>query len=61
MNNQKKNSVRSKSEEAKIGDLIFFKTNRRSKINHVGIVTEVLDNDIKFIHASTSKGLLSLL
>jgi cell wall-associated NlpC family hydrolase len=42
-------------------DLIFFKTNRRSKINHVGIVTEVLDNDIKFIHASTSKGLLSLL
>jgi cell wall-associated NlpC family hydrolase len=55
MNNQKQNSVRSKS-EAKIGDLIFFKTNRRSKINHVGIVTEVLDNDIKFIHASTSKG-----
>jgi hypothetical protein len=39
-----------------MGDLIF-KTNRRSKINHVGIVTEVLDSDIKFI-ASTSKGLL---
>jgi hypothetical protein len=35
----------------------FFKTNRRSKINHVGIITEVDDNDIKFIHASTSKGL----
>jgi cell wall-associated NlpC family hydrolase len=44
--------------KAKIGDLIFFKTNRRSKINHVGIVTEVLDNDIKFIHASTSKGVI---
>lgn len=43
---------------AKIGDLIFFKTNRRSKINHVGIITKIQDNDIKFIHASTSKGVI---
>jgi cell wall-associated NlpC family hydrolase len=44
--------------KAKKGDLIFFKTNRRSQINHVGIITEVKDDDIKFIHASTSKGVI---
>lgn len=44
--------------KAKKGDLIFFKTNRRSQINHVGIVTEVEDDEIKFIHASTSKGVI---
>lgn len=44
--------------KAKKGDLIFFKTNKRSQINHVGIVTEVEDDEIKFIHASTSKGVI---
>jgi cell wall-associated NlpC family hydrolase len=44
--------------EAKKGDLIFFKTNSRSQINHVGIVTEVNDQEIKFIHTSTSKGVI---
>lgn len=44
--------------KAKKGDLIFFKTNRRSQINHVGIITEVENDDIKFIHASTSKGVI---
>ena len=43
---------------AKPGDLIFFKTNGRSEINHVGIVTEVLDDEIKFVHSSTSKGVI---
>lgn len=41
---------------AKKGDLIFFKTNKRSQINHIGNITEVEDNDIKFIHATKSKG-----
>jgi hypothetical protein len=50
MNNQNRIQLDQNLKKAKIGDLIFFKTNRRSKINHVGIVTEVLDNDIKFIH-----------
>jgi lipoprotein Spr len=45
-------------EEAKIGDLIFFKTNSKSKINHVGMVIEVDDDEIKFVHASTSKGVI---
>jgi cell wall-associated NlpC family hydrolase len=47
------------AEEAKKGDLIFFKTNGRSRINHVGMVVEVgEDGEIKFIHASTSSGVI---
>lgn len=42
----------------KKGDLIFFKTNGKNIINHVGIVTEVQGNEIKFIHASTSSGVI---
>lgn len=42
----------------KKGDLIFFKTNRKSQINHVGMVIEVSDDEIKFIHSSTSKGVI---
>jgi len=39
------------------GDLLFFKTNKRSKrINHVGMVVTVENNEIKFIHASSSRG-----
>lgn len=46
------------SEEAQKGDLIFFKTNGRSRINHVGMVVEVVDGDIKFIHASVGGGVI---
>jgi cell wall-associated NlpC family hydrolase len=46
------------SDEAKKGDLIFFKTNNRSQINHVGIVIEASDEEIVFIHTSTSKGVI---
>ncbi|RTZ08304.1 NlpC/P60 family protein [Flavobacterium sp. GSP27] len=45
-------------EKAKKGDLIFFKTNRNRQINHVGIVIEVNEDEIKFIHASTSRGVM---
>lgn len=44
--------------KAKKGDLIFFKTNGSSKINHVGIITEANNDEIKFIHSSTSKGVI---
>ena len=40
------------------GDLIFFKTNGKHVINHVGMVTEVTDDEIKFIHSSTQKGVI---
>ena len=44
--------------DVKKGDLIFFNTNRRG-ISHVGIVSEVTDeNEIKFIHSSTSQGVI---
>ena len=46
------------AENAQKGDLIFFKTNGRSRINHVGMVVEVLDDEIKFIHSSTNGGVI---
>ena len=39
--------------KAQKGDLIFFKTNNSSRINHVGIVTGFEDNELIFIHSST--------
>lgn len=47
-----------KTKEALPGDLIFFKTNGRSVINHVGIITEVHGDIITFVHASTSSGVI---
>ena len=44
--------------EIQKGDLIFFRTNGRSVINHVGMVTEVSSDEIKFIHSSTQKGVI---
>ncbi|WP_046742961.1 C40 family peptidase [Kordia zhangzhouensis] len=41
------------------GDLLFFQTNKnRKRINHVGLVIENSQGSIKFIHATTSKGVL---
>jgi cell wall-associated NlpC family hydrolase len=50
--------IDTKHKEAQKGDLIFFKTNKNSQINHVGIVIEVNDDEIRFIHSSTSKGVI---
>jgi cell wall-associated NlpC family hydrolase len=47
-----------KKDQAQKGDLIFFKTNKNREINHVGIVIEATDDEIKFIHSSTSKGVI---
>ncbi|MGB5498349.1 MAG: C40 family peptidase [Maribacter sp.] len=41
------------------GDLLFFKTTRKGKkINHVGLVVAVKNDEVKFIHASTSRGVI---
>ena len=41
------------------GDLLFFKTSKRGKkINHVGLVVAVQEDEIKFIHASTTRGVI---
>ena len=47
-----------KKDQAQKGDLIFFKTNKNKDINHVGIVIEATHDEIKFIHSSTSKGVI---
>lgn len=46
------------SRNAKKGDLIFFKTFGGSRISHVGMITEVNGDEIKFIHSSTSLGVI---
>ncbi len=43
--------------EAKSGDLIFFNTSGGG-VSHVGIVTENNDGILKFIHSSTSSGVI---
>lgn len=43
------------------GDLAFFATGTPGRVNHVGIVTDISNrNDIKFIHASSSKGVIEV-
>ena len=46
------------STEAQKGDLIFFRTNGRRHINHVGMVVENTDGEIKFVHSSTHGGVM---
>lgn len=41
------------------GDLLFFNTKKRGKrINHVGLVVAVTNDEIKFIHSSASRGVM---
>lgn len=41
------------------GDLLFFITARkRGKVNHVGLVTSVSNGDIRFIHSTSSQGVI---
>lgn len=49
-----------KLSEVQKGDLLFFKnSHNRKTINHVGIVTEITDDgEVKFIHSSTSSGVI---
>ena len=44
--------------DARPGDLIFFKgsNSRASRIGHVGIVSEVKDGKIRFIHSAHNGG-----
>lgn len=44
----------------KTGDLLFFVTKHKgNSINHVGLIVAIKNNDIKFIHATTSKGVIT--
>lgn len=44
-------------EDVKVGDLLFFRTTRKSRISHVGMVVDI-DGDIKFIHSSSKRGVV---
>ena len=55
--NQYKHGKAITKNEAKAGDLIFFRSKRSGKnVGHVGIICDTTDN-IKFIHASTKQGI----
>lgn len=49
--------TRIKVKDVQKGDLLFFRTSRGAKrINHVGMVVATENEEITFIHASTSRG-----
>lgn len=48
-----------KQRDIQPGDLVFFATGkRRRKVTHVGLVVDVRRSNVKFIHASTSLGVI---
>lgn len=57
-NNQSQIGKKVSKKKAQKGDLIFFSTNGRGTINHVGMITEVYDDEILFIHASVQSGVI---
>lgn len=55
---QSKQGSKIKTRDLKKGDLVFFKTGRQNRINHVGLIVSVNGSDKKFIHSSTSRGVM---
>ena len=46
-------------ENVQPGDLLFFDISRlEGEVNHVGLVTSVDNGDIRFIHSTTSQGVI---
>ncbi|OAD45318.1 C40 family peptidase [Polaribacter atrinae] len=45
--------------KVKKGDLLFFRTSKsRRSINHVGLVVSHIKGQIRFVHATTSRGVI---
>jgi probable lipoprotein NlpC len=57
---QSKIGTEIKMKDLEPGDLVFFATgNKKRKVTHVGLVTEIKGRDeVKFIHASSSLGVV---
>lgn len=59
-NDMLKISEKVNKSELKKGDLVYFRGSNASSndIGHVGMIVEVMDDDFKFIHSSSSKGII---
>jgi len=55
---QSKKGVKVSKSKAQKGDLVFFKTGGKHSINHVGLVVSVDNRDVKFVHSSSSRGVM---
>lgn len=56
---QSKIGAKVEKEELQPGDLLFFATGKKKReITHVGLVTDVRRKNVKFIHASSSLGVV---
>ena len=54
-----KKGMRINLNQVEEGDLVFFRTNKNRKvINHVGLVVESKRGSVKFIHSTTSRGVI---
>lgn len=53
---QAKVGVAVSKNELRKGDLVFFSTTSRYRVTHVGMIIQVSDSDIRFIHSGSSKG-----
>lgn len=47
-----------KLKEVRKGDLLFFKTGKKNRVNHVGLVVDIKGQEVRFIHSTTSRGVL---
>ncbi len=45
-------------EEIGVGDLLFFETNKKKVVSHVGLVIKINPNEIIFIHSTSSQGVI---
>lgn len=56
---QSKIGMKVDMEDLQPGDLVFFATGeKKRKVTHVGLVTDVKRKNVKFIHASSSLGVV---
>lgn len=53
-----KEGVKISLKNAAPGDLVFFRTTRSKTISHVGLVVDIKNGSLQFIHSSTSSGVI---
>ncbi len=54
----RKKGKRISVDRAKKGDIVFFRTSKKRRLTHAGIVVSTKGGVPQFIHASTSKGVM---